>query len=115
MKKLATNSLPTKANKDSNAYQVGDGVKKPPRAQSFRPGNYIAHHATTRGGTSPESSKGIIEAALEIARNRRETLDRIRDAFSRNDEAKVLQLTKELCGIRDDEEGNASITDSTPK
>ena len=84
---------------------MDDGVGKGPKSESASTMECIAGNELTIGDASaPESSEGIIEVALKIARNRRETLDKIRSAFSRNDKVEVLRLAKELCGIKDDEE-----------
>ena|SRR5215475_13498498 len=105
MKKLPTNSLAHEATRNSAGYKVDDGVTKMPNSQPASTMKCIAgNELTIRDASAPESCKGIIEVALKIARNRSETLDKIRSAFSRNDNVEVLRLAKELCGIKDDKE-----------
>ena len=104
MKKIAGNPLATKPNTDIDGYRVRDGVKKPPKPEAYRTEHYTADSVMPADVNACESSKSMIEAALKIARHRRETLDKIRDAFARNDEAEVLRLAKQLCGIKDDKE-----------
>jgi hypothetical protein len=43
--------------------------------------------------------KGIIDAALEIASRRRDTVSRLREALIRGDEQKALEIARELCGV----------------
>ena len=103
MKRLATNSPPL-AKSNNDEHHVGEGIKKATKAQSFPSGHYVDNNQTSVDTSFSQSSAAIFEAALKIARNRRETLDKIKDAFSRNDKAEVLRLTKELCGTKDDQE-----------
>jgi hypothetical protein len=41
----------------------------------------------------------VFDAALEIARRRRDTLQRLRAALQSGDEPEALKLAKELCGL----------------
>jgi hypothetical protein len=49
---------------------------------------------------------GVLDAALEICRQRRETLGLLRAALQANEHDKAISLAKELCGLTDDEAGN---------
>ena len=49
---------------------------------------------------------GLAEAALEIARRRRETLVRLRAALERGDTTEALRLAKELCGVKHEQESD---------
>jgi len=49
---------------------------------------------------------GVIEAALEIAEKRRETLRRLREALKAKDVIEVFRAAEELCGFSDDEKSN---------
>ena len=53
---------------------------------------------------SAGSYQAIIEATLEVARERRQQLDRIREALVRGDEASALHLMRIHVGIDDGEE-----------
>lgn len=48
----------------------------------------------------------LAEAALEIARRRRETLVRLRAALERGDNVEALRLAKELCGVKHEQESD---------
>lgn len=48
----------------------------------------------------------LIDAALEIAERRRETLCRLREALRAKDVSEVFRAAEELCGISDDEKSN---------
>lgn len=48
----------------------------------------------------------LIEAALEIARRRRETLVRLRAALERGDNVEVWRLAKQLCGVKHEQESD---------
>ena len=48
---------------------------------------------------------GLIDAALEISRERREILMKLREALDSGDESRALGLARQLCGL-DDEKGN---------
>ncbi len=45
---------------------------------------------------------GLIDAALEIATRRRETLVRLREALKAGDNANALRLAEALCGLDDE-------------
>lgn len=47
---------------------------------------------------------GMIDAALEIAERRRDTLRRLRAALKDKNVAEVFQAAEELCGISHDDE-----------
>jgi hypothetical protein len=42
---------------------------------------------------------GLLDAALEIGRQRLDILQRMKAAFERGDEAEALRLGRELCGL----------------
>ncbi len=42
---------------------------------------------------------GVLDAALEIARQRRDTLARLRAALESGNDSEALALAKELCGL----------------
>lgn len=48
---------------------------------------------------------GVFEAAIEIARHRREILARLRAALETNDQHNITRFARELCGLND-ETGN---------
>ncbi len=49
---------------------------------------------------------GILDAALEIAERRRETLLRLREALKTKNAVEVFRAAEELCGFADNEESN---------
>lgn len=49
---------------------------------------------------------GLIDAALEIAERRRETLRRLREALKAKDVIEVFRAAEELCGLSDDQKSN---------
>jgi hypothetical protein len=49
---------------------------------------------------------GVVDAALEIARKRGETLARLRKALEQGNGTDALQLARELCGLNNEKEGN---------
>lgn len=53
-----------------------------------------------------EPLSGLIDAALEIAGRRRETLARLREALKAGDGPKVLRLAGELCGLDDEQQSH---------
>jgi hypothetical protein len=56
--------------------------------------------------TRPTSVAGIpelVERALEISANRRQTLERLRTALEQGNDAEALQIAKELCGLENDQ------------
>jgi uncharacterized protein YpiB (UPF0302 family) len=53
---------------------------------------------------SSMATASLLEAAREIAIERRNILDQIRDALQRDDEKQVVKLAKVLCGINDERE-----------
>jgi hypothetical protein len=50
------------------------------------------------------STDGMIDAALDIAEHRRDTLRRLRAALKDKNVAEVFQAAEELCGISHDDE-----------
>lgn len=48
------------------------------------------------------SLSGFVDAALEIARKRTETLEHLRTALENDDIEDVVKYAKDLCGIEDD-------------
>lgn len=56
------------------------------------------------------SLTGVLDAALEIARRRRNTLARLRAALEQGDDTEALKLARELCGI--DHEQKSHRTDT---
>ena len=52
------------------------------------------------------SLTGVVEAALEIARKRRDTLARLRAAVESGDNTKVFEIARELWGVENDEESH---------
>jgi hypothetical protein len=46
---------------------------------------------------------GILDAALEIASRRCETLSRLRDALERKNDPEALRIARELCGVYEPE------------
>jgi hypothetical protein len=57
---------------------------------------------------SPErdTTRGLLDIALEISTRRRDTLARLRAALLRDDINEVVLYARELCGLDDDETGN---------
>jgi hypothetical protein len=49
---------------------------------------------------------GVLNAALEIASKRRETLARLRAALEKGDDTEALRVARALCGVRDGEESH---------
>jgi hypothetical protein len=49
---------------------------------------------------------GALEAALEIAGKRRETLARLRIALEQGNNAQALNIARELCGLDDEQESD---------
>ncbi|MFY9731966.1 MAG: hypothetical protein WB723_04210 [Candidatus Acidiferrales bacterium] len=48
--------------------------------------------------------KGLVDAAIEIADARRQTLQRMRTALERGDDTEALKFARELCGLNQDEQ-----------
>jgi hypothetical protein len=51
----------------------------------------------------PQPLSGVLDAALEIAARRSETLRRLRTALKAKNITEVLQIAEELCGLSHDE------------
>ena len=47
------------------------------------------------------SLSGVLNAALEIADKRRETLARLRAALEKGDDTEALKVARALCGVED--------------
>lgn len=56
--------------------------------------------------SNPQDVTGILQAALDISRERADTLSKMRAAYERGDDAEVLRLGRELCGLADDAKGS---------
>jgi hypothetical protein len=56
-------------------------------------------HDQIRDGSNLE---GLIDAAVQIARKRRETLQRLRTAVLDSDTTEVYKYARELCGLEND-------------
>lgn len=48
-----------------------------------------------------QNGGGAIEAALELSRQRRDTLDRLRSALVKGDTDEALSLARQLCGLEE--------------
>ena len=48
-----------------------------------------------------EADQGLVDAALEIAERRANTLRQLKTALLSNDDAKALSLARKLCGINE--------------
>lgn len=55
------------------------------------------------------SLTGVLDVALEIAKKRRNTLDRLRAALQQGNDVEALKLARELCGV--DHEQKSHRTD----
>lgn len=56
------------------------------------------------------SLMGVLEAALEIASNRRDTLVRLRAALEQDNIVEVLKLARELCGFNHEQKRHRADT-----
>ena len=63
-----------------------------------------AQRITQADGESTLS--GVLEAALEIARKRRETLARMREALENGNDAQVIEIAREFFGVDDEKKGH---------
>lgn len=43
--------------------------------------------------------KGLVEAAIAIARDRQETMKHLRTALEASDDAEALKIARKLCGL----------------
>ncbi len=57
--------------------------------------------------TSNENS-AVFEAALEVARRRKNTLAELRTALENHDDREALKLARRLCGLHDEQESNST-------
>jgi hypothetical protein len=56
--------------------------------------------------TDERRLRGLLDAALEIASKRRETLDHLRAALESRDDAEALRFARQLCGLENEETSN---------
>ena len=49
---------------------------------------------------------GVLDAALEIARRRRDTLAQLRAALEAGNQEQAITLAKELCGLNHEQESD---------
>ncbi len=63
----------------------------------MRRSNQEEEHRDSASG-SP-NLRGVLDAALEIASKRRNTLSRLRAALEQGNDVEALKLARELCGI----------------
>jgi conjugal transfer/entry exclusion protein len=47
----------------------------------------------------PMSVSGVVDAILEVSRQRKPLLDQLRSVLQSGDDAKALQLARQLCGL----------------
>jgi hypothetical protein len=52
------------------------------------------------------SLSGVLNAALEIAGKRRETLALLRAALEKGDDTEALKVARALCGVKDGQESH---------
>ncbi len=52
------------------------------------------------------SLSGVLNAALEIADKRRETLARLRAALEKGDDTEALKVARALCGVDDEQKSH---------
>ena len=60
--------------------------------------------------TNDRSFKGLLDAAIEIAQKRRETLRRLRQALESSQDAEALNVARELCGLENEQESYRTDT-----
>lgn len=60
--------------------------------------------------TDDRGFKGLVDAAMEIAQRRRETLRRLRRALETSEDAEALNVARELCGIENEQESHRTDT-----
>ncbi len=48
---------------------------------------------------TPIALSGIVDAILEVSRQRKSLLDQLRSALQSDNDAKALQLARQLCGL----------------
>lgn len=53
-----------------------------------------------------EALNGVLDAALEIALRRRDTLAQLRAALEAGNQERAIALAKELCGLAHEQESN---------
>jgi hypothetical protein len=49
-------------------------------------------------------AEDLVSTALAIAKKRRDTSERLREALKKGETAEALKLAKQLCGVDDEEE-----------
>lgn len=63
--------------------------------------------------TDMSNLAGLIDATLQIAGKRRETLQRLRTALLISDTTEVYKYAREICGLEKDEAKSAAISSAT--
>jgi HEAT repeat protein len=56
--------------------------------------------------TDASGLAGLVDAAIEIARGRQETLQRLRAALEIRDNTTALRIARELCGLENEQASN---------
>ena len=59
--------------------------------------------ATTTGSDALAGVPELVERALEISANRRQTLERLRTALEQGTNAEAIQIARELCGLENEQ------------
>ena len=67
----------------------------------------LSHHNPNNG--TDQTLSGVLDAALEISRERRETLANLRSALESGNDNEALKLAKELCGLTDEKKSPRNI------
>jgi len=57
----------------------------------------VKHHS--RGVVTSIALSGVVDAILEVSRQRKALLDQLRAALQSGNNAEALQLARELCGL----------------
>ena len=92
-KYLPTNTIRREA---SHGEQTPRRLSKESKARLTEPST-VSHS---------EALRGVLDAALEIARRRRDTLAQLRAALEAGDHEQAITLAKELCGLMHVEESH---------
>jgi len=76
-------------------------------ARRARSGPAISSRFAQRAGNRGSQAMGedLINMALAIAKRRRDTLERLREALRSGDGPQALELARQLCGVTDEEKG----------
>lgn len=64
--------------------------------------------ASAKSGQPEVSLSGIVDAILEVGRQRKIVLNQLRAALQSGDDCKALNLARQLCGIQNEESDRAS-------